>query len=141
MVPGKLRVLAKMLTPRRFRDPEYAASIAGDLYGGTARQHGSDVARLFGHQLHAGSRTGYLHQLLAGTVWTSVHALPAIRQQTLIVAGTDDPIVPVANARIMNRLLPHAAVHLHHGGHIDLVTNAAELAPVIERFLRTPGAP
>jgi len=141
MVPGKPRVLAKMLTPRRFRDPEYAASIAGDIYGGTAREHGSDVALLFGHQLHAGSKMGYLHQLLAGAVWTSLHALPAIRQQTLIVAGTDDPIVPVANARLMNRLLPHAAVHLHNGGHIDLVTNAPELAPVIETFLRTPGEP
>jgi pimeloyl-ACP methyl ester carboxylesterase len=64
-----------------------------------------------------------------------------IRQQTLIVAGTEDPIVPVANAHIMNRLLPHAGVHLHNGGHIDLVTNAAELVPVIATFLRTPGEP
>lgn len=141
MIPGSPRVLAKMLTPRRFRDPQYAASIAGDLYGGTARQHGNEVARLFTHQLQAGSKVGYLHQLLAGSVWTSLHALPAIRQQTLIVAGTDDPIVPVANAHIMNRLLPHAALYLHTGGHIDLVTNAAELAPVIETFLRTPGEP
>lgn len=141
MVPGSPRVLAKMLTPRRFRDPQYAASIAGDLYGGTARQRGSEVAQLFVHQLHAGSKAGYLHQLLAGSVWTSLHALSAIRQQTLIVAGTDDPIVPVANAHIMNRLLPHATVHLHNGGHIDLVTNAAELVPVIETFLRAPGEP
>ena len=141
MIPGSPRMLAKMLTPRRFRDPQYAASIAGDLYGGTARQHGNEVARLFTHQLQAGSKVGYLHQLLAGSVWTSLHALPAIRQQTLIVAGTDDPIVPVANAHIMNRLLPHAALYLHAGGHIDLVTNAAELAPVIETFLRTPGEP
>ena len=37
MVPGKPAVLAKMLTSRRFLDHEYAASIAGDLYGGTAR--------------------------------------------------------------------------------------------------------
>jgi poly(3-hydroxyalkanoate) depolymerase len=141
MIPGSPRVLAKMLTPRRFRDPEYAASIAGDIYGGTARQRGNEVARLFRHQLHAGSKMGYLHQLLAGSVWTSLHALPAIRQQTLIVAGTENPIVPVANAHIMNRLLPHAAVHLHSGGHIDLVTNAAELVPVIETFLRAPGEP
>jgi pimeloyl-ACP methyl ester carboxylesterase len=47
-----------------------------------------------------------------------------IRQDTLIVAGTDDPIIPVANARIMTALLPHAALHLHPGGHTDLITNA-----------------
>jgi len=139
MVPGHPRVLGKMLTPRRFRDPNYAASIAGELYGGKVREHGDDVARIFLAQLHAGSKVGYIHQLLAGSVWTSLPALPMIRQQTLIVAGTDDPIIPVVNARIMNRLLPHSRLHLHSGGHIDLVTNAPELAPVIVSFLRNPG--
>jgi poly(3-hydroxyalkanoate) depolymerase len=139
MVPAHPRVLAKMLTPRRFSDPDYAASIAGELYGGTVRAHGEDVARLFVRQLHAGSKMGYLHQLLAGALWTSLFALPAVCQETLIVAGTDDPIIPVANARILKALLPHARLHLHSGGHIDLVQNAAELAPVIERFLNEPG--
>jgi hypothetical protein len=36
-------------------------------------------------------------------------------------------------------MLPHALLHQHSGGHIDLVQNAAELAPVIETFLREPG--
>jgi len=139
MVPAHPRVLAKMATPRRFSDPDYAASIAGDLYGGTVRAHGEDVARLFVRQLHAGSKIGYLHQLLAGAVWTSLFALPAVRQETLIVAGTDDPIIPVVNAHIMNALLPHSRLHLHSGGHIDLVHNAAALAPAIASFLRDPG--
>jgi poly(3-hydroxyalkanoate) depolymerase len=139
MVPGHPRVLKKMLTPRRFRDPEYAASIAGDLYGGTARTDGTSIAHIFGTQLHAGSKTGYLHQLLAGSVWTSLFALPAIRQPALVIAGTDDPIIPIINAHIMTRLLPHATFHPHSGGHIDLVTNAEELAPVITSFLHTPG--
>jgi poly(3-hydroxyalkanoate) depolymerase len=139
MVPAHPRVLAKMVTPRRFSDTSYAAAIAGELYGGTVRAHGEDVAQLFVRQLHAGSKMGYLHQLLAGAVWTSVFGLPAVRQQTLIVAGTDDPIIPVINAHIMNALLPHSRVHLHSGGHIDLVHNATELAPVIDTFLNERG--
>jgi pimeloyl-ACP methyl ester carboxylesterase len=47
MVPGHPRVLAKMLTRRRFRDPDYAASIAGRLYGGSVRARCDDVARIF----------------------------------------------------------------------------------------------
>jgi len=137
MVPGHPRVLSKMLTPHRFSHPEYAASIARDLYGGSVRQHEGDVAELFRGQLRAGSRVGYLHQLLAGFGWTSLPALPAIRQETLIIAGEDDPIIPVTNAHIMNRLLPHSRMHLHSGGHIDLVLNAAELAPVITEFLHS----
>lgn len=139
MVPAHPRVLAKMVTPRRFSDLDYAAAIAGELYGGTVRAHGEDVARLFVRQLHAGSKIGYLHQLLAGAVWTSLFALPAVRQETLIVSGTDDPIIPVINARVMKALLPHSRLHLHPGGHIDLVHNAAELAPVVESFLSEPG--
>jgi poly(3-hydroxyalkanoate) depolymerase len=138
MVPGGPAILAKMVTPRRFLDHDYAASIAGDIYGGAVRDDPSTVKHLFDRQLMAGSRVGYLHQLLAGAVWTSVFALPLVRQRTLIVAGLDDPIIPVVNARIMGLLLPHATVHLHRGGHIDLITNAKELAPVIEQFRSQP---
>ena len=134
MVPGKPSVLAKMLNRRRFLDHDHGAAIAGDLYGGAARADPSAVKRLFDRQLTAGARTGYMYQLFAGAVWTSVFALPLIRQDTLIVAGTDDPIIPVANARIMAALLPHATLHLHPGGHTDLITHAADLAPVIEAF-------
>ncbi|WP_327139796.1 alpha/beta fold hydrolase [Nocardia sp. NBC_01327] len=134
MVPGRPRALLKMLTPHRFLDHRYAAGIAGELYGGTVRHDAAIVEQLFDRQLMAGSRIGYLHQLLAGSVWTSLFALPLIRQPTLILAGTDDPIIPVVNARIMGRLLPHATVHLHAGGHVDLITNAGALAPVIEAF-------
>src|ERR1700758_820805 len=62
MVPAHPRILAMVLTPRRFRDPDYVSSIAGELYGGTVRAHGEDVAKLFVRQLHAGSKMGYLHQ-------------------------------------------------------------------------------
>jgi poly(3-hydroxyalkanoate) depolymerase len=139
MVPGHPRILAKMVTPRRFSDPDYAAAIAGELYGGTVRTHGEDVAQLFVRQLRVGSKMGYIHQLLAGSVWTSVFGLPAVRQRTLIVQGTDDPIIPTINAHILNALLPHSRLHLHSGGHIDLVHNAPELAPVIDNFLNERG--
>jgi poly(3-hydroxyalkanoate) depolymerase len=134
MVPGRPAVLAKLLTPRRFLDHDYAARIAGELYGGSAGTDASIVRRLFDRQLMAGSPVGYAHQLLAASVWSSPFALPLIRQPTLIVAGTDDPIIPVVNARIMGRLLPHATMHLHTGGHVELVTNGAEFAPLIESF-------
>jgi len=45
----------------------------------------------------------------------------------------------VVNAHIMHALLPHSRLHLHSGGHIDLLHNAPELAPVVGMFLREPG--
>jgi poly(3-hydroxyalkanoate) depolymerase len=137
MVPAHPRVLFKMATPRRFGDPEYGADIAAEIYGGAVRADPEPVADLFHRQAAAGSWRGYAHQLLAGAVWTSLPALWAIRQPTLIVAGTDDPIIPVVNARIMHCLLPHSTLHLHPGGHIDAVINAVTLGPVIANFLRS----
>ena len=32
-------------------------------------------------------------------------------------------------------LIPSATLHLYHGGHLAVLTEADELAPVIERFL------
>jgi poly(3-hydroxyalkanoate) depolymerase len=135
MVPGRLGVLAKMATPRRFNDPVYAASIIGDMYGGSARTHPDRALRLLGDDLRPASRIGYLHQLLAGVVWTSLPWLPFIRQETLILAGDDDPIVPAINARIMRRLLPHATLAVYRGGHVALVTDAEEIAPIVAGFL------
>jgi hypothetical protein len=54
------------------------------------------------------------------------------------VAGDDDPIIPLVNARLMHRLIPDARLHVYHGGHLGLVTEAATLAPVVDGFLAGP---
>ena len=38
MVPGKLSVLWKMASPRRYIDPDYLHSIAAEIYGGNLRE-------------------------------------------------------------------------------------------------------
>jgi poly(3-hydroxyalkanoate) depolymerase len=139
MVPANPLLLAKMVTPRRYRDTDYAKSIAAQLYGGRLRDE-PDLARtLLYEQERLGPRVGYLLQLLAGVGWTSLPALPLIRQPTLILAGNDDPIIPLANARIMRALLPHATLHVYDDGHLGLLTAADELAPVVSRFLTSQG--
>jgi poly(3-hydroxyalkanoate) depolymerase len=135
MIPGSPRVLANMLTPRRFEDPQYAASVVGRLYGGSARTRPDPALKLIGDSMRSGSRRGYRYQLLAGLGWTSLPFLPFIRQSTLILAGDDDPIVPVINARIMALLLPHARLRIYQGGHVALVTEPEKLAPVVADFL------
>ena len=135
MVPAMPWVLAKMLTPRRYRDATYAQSIAAELYGGRLREDPALAAHLLHDHTRAGSRRGYLFQLLAGLGWTSLPALPFIRQRTLVLSGTDDPLIPVANAHILNRLLPHARLHLYPDGHLGLVTMASELGPLVADFL------
>ena len=134
MVPGNPLVLAKMLTQRRYVDPQYARRIAGELYGGSARTDPGTITGILGHA-HAGPLRGYLYQHAAGLGWTSLPFLPLIRQPTLVLAGDDDPIIPLANARILAALIPRARLHVYHGGHLELVTRPGLLAPVVAGFL------
>ena len=67
--------------------------------------------------------------------------LPLIRQPTLVLAGDDDPIMPLVNARIMARLLPDARLHVYPDGHLGLLTMADELARRVSRFLGTFSPP
>lgn len=136
MVPGQPRVLSKMVTPKRYRDPAYAAEIAASLYGGQMRDRPDRVRGLLDSHTGLASRRGYLQQLLAGVGWSSLPCLPLIRQKTLILAGDDDPLIPLANGQIMRALLPNAEMHVFHDGHLGLVTSALELAPRIAAFLR-----
>lgn len=138
MVPARPGVLAKMLTPRRHRDPDYAREIAGEIYGGTMRTHPEQAAEVLHTFTRTGPRRGYYYQLLAGAGWSSLPGLPLIRQPTLILAGDDDPIIPLVNARIMHRGIPNSQLHVYRGGHLALLTEATELAPVVDRFLAAP---
>ncbi len=136
MIPARPQLLAKMVTPRRYRDPEYAASIARELYGGRLRTEPELASALLHGHSRPPSTRGYLLQLGAAFGWTSLPFLPFIRQPTLLLAGDDDPIVPLANMKIMRRLLPHATLHVYPDGHLGLLSSAKEIAPIVADFLR-----
>jgi poly(3-hydroxyalkanoate) depolymerase len=138
MLPARPSVVAKLLTPSRHRDPEYAARIAPQLYGGTMRSNPELGAQLLHNATRVGPRRGYFYQLTAMTCWASLPFLRLIRQPTLVMGGDDDPIIRVANLRIQAALIPSATLHLYRGGHLAILTEADELAPVIEQFLGEP---
>ena len=79
MVPGNPRVLLRMLTPRRHRDPGYAARIAGELYGGSAREHPIGARDLLHGTTRLGPPRGYYYQLISMLGWTSLPFLPKLR--------------------------------------------------------------
>jgi poly(3-hydroxyalkanoate) depolymerase len=135
MVPAHPRVLMRMLTPRRHRDPGYAARVAGELYGGTLRKDPARARDLLHATTRLGPARGYFYQLLASAGWTSLPRLPRLRPPTLILAGDDDPIIPLVNARIMHRLIPRSELHVYRGGHLELAADPERLASAVEAFL------
>ena len=110
------------------------------LYGGRMRARPDEARQVVHEQARLGPRVGYFLQLLAGAGWTSLPALPLIRQPTFVLAGNDDPMIPLVNARIMHKLLPHATLHVFEDGHLGLLTSADELGPLVSGFLTSPAS-
>jgi pimeloyl-ACP methyl ester carboxylesterase len=68
--------------------------------------------------------------------WTSAPFLPFMKQETLILMGDDDQIVPLANGRFLNMLIPNAElVVIKGGGHLFLLSHADETIAAIRGFL------
>lgn len=99
LVTGRGVTVGRMVRLRPKGRPVIAARVAAEPYGGRARRD-PDVAR---DLLHLTSRLrparGYYYQLLSGLAWTSLPQLPRLQAPTLILAGDDDPIIPLVNAR------------------------------------------
>ena len=135
MVPGKLSVLSKMIGPRRYTDPAYLQEVGADIYGGAYRR---DPSLLKAHSRHIQPPRGrgYLYQLLAASGWTSLPWLGSLRQPTLVMHGSDDPIVPLTNARILAARIRNATLYVIDDGHLFLISRANDVAPVVRRFLR-----
>jgi pimeloyl-ACP methyl ester carboxylesterase len=134
MIPGHPRVLWKMATPRRYLDRSYMRRVAAEIYGGAFREN-PDLIEAHAGAMAGASDRGYFYQVLAMTGWTSLPWLWTLKQPTLILAGRDDPIVPLINARIMARLLPNARLEILDDGHLFVVTRPVDSAAIIEKFL------
>ncbi len=136
-VPGSPSVLWALATPRRYYQPDYFRQIAGRIYGGLARRdpdallHGS-----VGPFVERPSISGYFGQLYAISGWTSVPWLHRLPQPTLVLAGDDDPIVPLVNGRILAGRIPDARLHVvPGGGHLFLLEDPSAIAELVAEFL------
>jgi poly(3-hydroxyalkanoate) depolymerase len=137
MVPARPGVLLRMATPKRLMSSAYARRVAADIYGGDFRRDPELAASIFRY-IRWQSWQGYYLQLAAAAGWTSIHWLHRVEQATLVMAGADDPLVPLANARLMCRLIPNAELHVFDCGHLFLLTRSQQSARVIEAFLDKP---
>jgi pimeloyl-ACP methyl ester carboxylesterase len=82
------------------------------------------------------SSYGYAMQLLGGMGWSSWSFLPAIRHETLVVCGDDDPLVSVATARMIADRIPRARLELvERAGHLLLWDEPERIAPQIGQFV------
>ena len=138
MIPGHPRVFMKLSTPRRYIDPNYMLEIAQDIYGGALRDNPEQIHEFSSSISAQSSSRGYWYQLAAMAGWTSIHWLHKLKQPTLIISGTDDPLVPIVNARLLLARIPDSRLLEVDCGHLLLLTKTEEVAPKIVTFLSQP---
>ena len=134
MLPGNPSVLLKMVDPRRYIDKSYMKRVAPQLYGGELRRDPAAI-QLFTDHARGGDKRGYRYQLLAMLGWSSLPWLWRIHHPTLLLAGSDDPLVPLVNAKVHARLLRNARLRVIDDGHLFLLTRSREMAGVVHEFL------
>jgi len=59
-----------------------------------------------------------------------------LTQKTLIMAGRDDPIVPLANARLLRLLIKRSRLEIYDDGHLFMISSAEAVSQTVEAFLR-----
>jgi poly(3-hydroxyalkanoate) depolymerase len=131
MVPGNPASLVKMADPRRYIDPDFMAKHFKTLYGGMVGNKSEHIGRIT-----PPSKTGYFYQLMAMMGWTSAPFLPFMKTETLIMMGDDDQIVPLANGKFLNFLIPNSELFVvKNGGHLFLLSHVEESIAKIRAFL------
>ena len=138
-IPPSLEVLKLMASPRRYTDPDFMASIAPTIYAGafkTSPTLAAEYAAKMSENEYESTTLGYLYQTTALYWWSSLWYLNQIKQPTLLMAGSDDPIIRLCNMEIMNKLLPNSELYVvENGGHLFLLTHSDTVVPLISKFL------
>jgi pimeloyl-ACP methyl ester carboxylesterase len=104
--------------------------------GRTAREPEVLRAQAAARRSHPPSPLGYACQLFAAAGFSSLPWVHRLRQPTLIVAGDEDPVTPLRNARQLARLIPGARLHVvAGGGHLFLLDQPGDGVPPIRDLL------
>jgi poly(3-hydroxyalkanoate) depolymerase len=136
-IPGGPAALSTLLTPRRYYSRAHFEKVAPRLYGGRARTHPESVRDHLQYRLaRPPSPMGYLAQMAATWTYSGLVSLHRVEAPTLVLAGDDDPIVPVVNARMLAQLIPDAELRIvSGGGHLFLLDGTEGIGAIIGRFL------
>jgi pimeloyl-ACP methyl ester carboxylesterase len=121
---------------RELADPDAARrrAVLRDLFYTDAWPHRPEDSLLLGDR-HMSTEETRAHLRASGRhdAWD---LLPSITAPTLVLHGTDDRMVPTANAALIAERIPGAELHLHDGGrHGFFEEFATEITPLVRGFL------
>lgn len=131
MMPGGLGSLARLLDPSEYTVAKSLRRTLASLYNG-----GGEGIPVSLNAATPPSPAGWLYQLAALTGWSSLPLLPLLDVPTLIMAGSEDHVVPPVNSQLLHALIPGSRLKLFQGGgHLFMLSHVDTFAAAIEAFL------
>jgi pimeloyl-ACP methyl ester carboxylesterase len=137
-VPGTLESAVAALTPLRLKSQRVYGLSVPWLAGRNNAE--ADLLRAYATERLSAppSMLGYYQQLLAGWTWSSLPWLATIEHPVLVVAGSDDRLLPLVNSQILAAHLPNARILVQKGdGHYLLLNQDSGAGKAIADFLRS----
>ena len=95
----------------------FYSRVAFDPGNGVARDRDSETqnAQTDARLRYPPTITGLSQQCLVGATWSSLHWIKTLQAPTLVIAGERDGLVPLPNALLLARHLPHGRCHVLAG--------------------------
>ena len=133
---GDLMATINMFTPARYLSPIIYSMTICSMVGGRARHDTAWVADQGLLRLKQSPKwRGYMWQLFSLMRWSGFPILRKVPHEVLVVAGDDDPMIPVVNAMMLTYLLPNGRLEvLRDEGHLMRMDPESELHPKISEF-------
>ena len=136
-IPGALRALLAVTTPVRHYS-QHGYRVAMRLIDLAPAERESDCVEEQTAVLHreaAPSPIGYALQMTAFSTFHSLPWLHRVEQPTLVLSGTDDRLVPLANSAILAAYLPNARLRVfERWGHYLLHDPASGAGAMVADF-------
>ncbi len=136
-VMGYPSAMLALSTPMRFYSRNFYKWTQRFLSGGEVERSPEFLERTAEiRKLYRPHVLTYYSQLLAAQTWSSLPWLGTVQTPTLVVHGTDDPIVPFANAQLMVQTLPNARLYTAATeGHLFMQDRNSAAIPAINEFV------
>jgi pimeloyl-ACP methyl ester carboxylesterase len=119
-------------------DPNTRLRALRRLFYTDAWTHGTAESHLFGDPtMEPDESRAHLRASARHDAW---NMLPWIEAPTLVIHGSDDLMVPAANADLLAERIPRATFRLHHGGRHGFFDEfRREVTPWVRSWLRDSG--
>lgn len=135
--PGSSNANMVLSTPLRYYSPSYFHRTAAMTFGGvTGRDPAVRQAMIESRKSQPPTYYGYAMQLLGAAGWSSLPFLERIPQETLVICGDDDPLVPVSNAELLASMIPNARLDIiEDAGHLFFWDDAEKIGRHVGKFI------